>query len=135
MIEKLLKNINKIFAPKEESKKVQKKSSSTTKSQPQHLGTPAPVLMPIDPWFSDPDVKPVKTEKQITHEEMLEEASRREAENNKSKESDDIHQKLYEMATKSWGSWQENIGGSENFQEGTGEWNSGSGLVQFNTNK
>ena len=42
-----------------------------------------------------------------------------------------INQKMYEIATKSWSTWQENVGGSENFQSGPGGWNSGNGMGQF----
>ena len=74
----------------------------------------------------------IKTEKQLTHEQMLEEAARREEENRKEqKESEDIHQKMYEMATANWNTVAESQGGSENFQEGPGGWCSGTGYNQF----
>ena len=100
-----------------------------------YLGVPAPVMTPTDEWFTDSNVEPVKTEKQITHEEMLEEAFRREEENLKeeTKEPDNIHQLMYEMATQNWNTVAETQyqGGSENFQEGPGGWNSGTGHNQF----
>ena len=45
----------------------------------------------------------------------------------KTKEVENIHQVMYEMATKNQsGSWQETLpGGSENFQSGPGVWASG----------
>jgi hypothetical protein len=98
-----------------------------------YLGVPAPVEMPIDPWFVDPNIEMVKTEKQITHEEMLEEAARREEENCKEEfqEPENIHQKMYELATKNWTTVKEFQGGSEVFQEGPGGSMSGTGMSQF----
>jgi hypothetical protein len=53
----------------------------------------------------------------------------------KSNEPADIHQKLYEVATKNWTTVGETQisaqGGSENFQEGPGGWQSGTGYGQF----
>ena len=46
-------------------------------------------------------------------------------------ESHDIHAKMYEIATKNWTTVAETQGGSENFQEGPGGWNSGTGYNQF----
>ena len=50
------------------------------------------------------------------------------------KEPENIHQMMYERASKYWGTWKEEIqspGGSENFQSGPGGWNSGNGMAQF----
>ena len=38
-----------------------------------------------------------------------------------------MHQLMYEMATSNWNTVKESQGGSENFQEGPGGWNSGNG--------
>ena len=101
-------------------------------NSPSYIGVPAPVETPADPWFTDASVQSIKTEKQITHEEMLEEAARREEENRKEeKESKNIHQQMYEIATKSWNTVAKTQGGSENFQEGPGGWCSGNGYNQF----
>lgn len=84
-----------------------------------YVGIPAPAFLSDDPWFGPA----IKSEKQITHEEMLEEAERREQENRQEQtnEPDNIHQVMYEMATKnSATTLQLNpIGGSENFQGGS----------------
>ena len=92
----------------------------------------APVVTPFDSWFS----KPVKTEKVIAHEEKVAEVvKQKEAEQPKPKEPQNIHQQMYERASKYWGTWKEEIqspGGSENFQSGPGGWNSGTGMGQFN---
>ena len=44
---------------------------------------------------------------------------------------ENIHQKMYEIATKNWTTVGETQGGSENFHEGPGGWNSGNGMGQF----
>ena len=50
---------------------------------------------------------------------------------NGSRESSNIHQEMYELSTKNWTTVAETQGGSENFQEGPGGWNSGTGMAQF----
>ena len=90
-----------------------------------YTGIPAPIILPDDPWFGP---SPIKSEKQMTHEEMLEEASRREEENRKEecKEVDNIHEVMYDIAINN-GKTTTQLnppGGSENFQEG---WQSGVG--------
>ena len=97
--------------------------------EPPYLGVPAPAYLPKDDWFPDP----ILSEKQLTVKEAYDQAvlDQQILDESESKESADIHQKLYEVATKSWGSWQETLGGSENFQEGTNGWNSGTGIGQF----
>ena len=84
-----------------------------------YTGIPAPVVLPDDPWFGPS----VKSEKQLTHEEMLEEAERREENNRQelTKEPENIHQLMYEMATQNAATTLQlnPIGGSENFQGGS----------------
>jgi hypothetical protein len=91
-----------------------------------YTGIPAPIFLPDDPWFGP---SPIKSEKQMTHEEMLEEASRREESNRKeeNKEPDNIHEVMYNFSThKGKLTIQINPpGGSETFQEGSGDWMSG----------
>jgi len=128
MIKKVLKQIKKVFIPRSEfieetPKKVEKKQASYT-------GVAAPITTPTDSWFSEP----VKTEKVIAYEkhvaQKIEEQRFIEAAQPK-KEPEDIHQQMYARASKFFGSWQENVGGSENFQSGPGGWNSGTGMRQF----
>ena len=128
MIKKVINQIKKVFIPKSEfieetPKKVEKKQASYT-------GVVAPITTPTDSWFSEP----VKTEKVIAYEkhvaQKIEEQKFIEAAQPK-KEAQDIHQQMYERASKYWGTWQENVGGSENFQSGPGGWNSGTGMGQF----
>jgi len=128
MIKKVLNQIKKVFIPRSEfieetPKKVEKKQASYT-------GVAAPITTPTDSWFSEP----VKTEKVIAYEkhvaQKIEEQRFVEAAQPK-KEPEDIHQQMYARASKFFGSWQENVGGSENFQSGPGGWNSGTGMRQF----
>ena len=95
-----------------------------------YIGVPAPAYLTDDPWFGP---APVLTEKQMdymaqeTEIKMAEEMEHSEV----TCESHDIHAKMYEIATKNWTTVAETQGGSENFQEGPGGWNSGTGLGQF----
>jgi len=91
-----------------------------------YTGIPAPAYLEDDPWFP----APVLSEKQMTYKEAHEQAVAEQQilDESENKESVDIHQKLYEAATKSWTTVTENLGGSENFQEGPGGWNSGNGF-------
>ena len=91
-----------------------------------YTGIPAPVYLNDDEWFGP---APQRTQKQIDYMEQEVEIKREEFENNFSVESDDIHQKMYEIATQN-----HNVtldydysGGSENFHSGPGGWNSGGG--------
>ena len=96
-----------------------------------YTGIPAPPYLEIDPWFSPP----IYSEKQMSYKEAHEQAVAEQQilDESESKESADIHQKLYEKATANWNTVAETQyqGGSENFQEGPGGWQSGTGLGQF----
>tara|TARA_B100001758_G_scaffold194342_1_gene171820 strand:- start:1262 stop:1741 length:480 start_codon:yes stop_codon:yes gene_type:complete len=95
-----------------------------------YIGVPAPVLTPNDPWFNEP----VKTEKMLTHEEMLEIAHEREKDDKPpTKEPENIHEVMYQKATKNQNTTVQldPPGGSENFHEGPGGWTSGTGINQF----
>ena len=97
---------------------------------PPFVGVPAPAYLEDDPWFG---AAPTPTEKQMDY--MVQEAEIKMAEEQKRSEqtceSHDIHAKMYEIATQNWTTVAETQGGSENFQEGPGGWNSGTGLAQF----
>ena len=86
-----------------------------------YVGVPAPVLTPVDDWFSGPygfaTEIPI-TEKQKDYMERENEMKMAE---DQSKEPDNIHQLMYEMATKSGATTLQldPIGGSENFQGGS----------------
>jgi len=96
---------------------------------PPYIGVPAPAYLEDDPWFGP---TPILTEKQQDY--MVQETLVKQEEEKLSEEtceSGDIHAKMYEIATQNWTTVAETQGGSENFQEGPGGWNSGTGINQF----
>jgi hypothetical protein len=87
-----------------------------------YVGVPAPILSPVDDWFEDPP----KTEMQMEYEHINDDPHdgwwlRPESQNDKPKEPENIHQLMYEMATKSGATTVQldPLGGSENFQGGS----------------
>ena len=97
-----------------------------------YIGVPAPAYLKEDPWFGS---VPVYTEKQRDYMEMEFEMKQQEEEQRKekTKEPDNIHEMMYNIAT---GNRNTTVqldppGGSENFHEGPGGWNSGTGQNQF----
>ena len=96
-----------------------------------YTGVPAPVLTPHDDWFSNEN--PVVTEIQEDYMEQETALKKEEALKSQSKEPENIHQVMYEMATKNQSTTLhiDPPGGSENYQEGKNEWNSGTGMGQF----
>ena len=89
--------------------------------EPAYTGIPAPVLTPVDDWFSSPYGCP--TEKQQDYMAHEAEIKKQEQENRQywTKESANIHQEMYDLATKSGATTVQldPIGGSENFQGGS----------------
>ena len=129
MIKKVIKYVKKVFIPRSEFEEeiAPKKVDTTSKVQPSYIGVPAPVVVPDDPWFGSAP----KTEKAMEYVQKKNEELYRKLAEPKMKEPEDIHQKMYEMATQNWTTVAETQGGSENFQEGPGGWNSGTGMGQF----
>jgi hypothetical protein len=88
-----------------------------------YVGVPAPILNPVDDWFASSYgcPGPVITEKQKDYMEQEIEIKRQEREENFSVEPENIHQVMYEMATRSGATTiqLDPIGGSENFQGGS----------------
>ena len=127
MIKKVIGKLKQVFIPRSEF--IDDKPKKVEPQKPSYTGVVAPVVTPIDNWFSEP----VKTEKVIAYEknvaQKIEEQKFIEAAQPK-KEAQDIHQQMYARASKHWATWQENVGGSENFQSGPGGWNSGAGMGQ-----
>ena len=85
-----------------------------------YVGVPAPILNPVDEWFSSSYGCPsAVTEKQKDYMEQETEMKRQEQ--NSSIEPENIHQVMYEMATRSGATTVQldPIGGSENFQGGS----------------
>jgi hypothetical protein len=81
-----------------------------------YIGIPAPAYLEDDEWFGP---APVRTEKQLDYMVQEMEIKRQEREENFSVESDDIHQRMYEIATSSSPTTVQlnPPGGSENFQD------------------
>jgi len=90
-----------------------------------YVGVPAPILNPVDDWFSSPYgfAVPAITQKQKDYMEQEAEIKKQEEENRQywTKESANIHQEMYNLATKSGATTiqLDPIGGSENFQGGS----------------
>jgi len=139
MIKKFAQLLSKaVFIPKSEIEEVEESpiiGEDTSKSdewieeeveEKPYTGIPAPAYLEDDPWFP----APVLSEKQMSYKEAHEQAVAEQQilDESENKESADIHQKLYEAATKSWNTVAESQGGSENFQSGPGGWNSGNGF-------
>ena len=84
---------------------------------PPYTGVPAPVYLQNDEWFGTA----VVSEKQKDYMVQETEIKRQEFEKSFSVEPEDIHQVMYEMATKSGATTiqLDPIGGSENFQGGS----------------
>ena len=87
-----------------------------------YVGVPAPVLTPHDDWFEDAP----KTEMQMEYEHINDDPHdgwwlRPEWQDQETKESANIHQEMYEIATKSGATTVQldPTGGSENFQGGS----------------
>ena len=92
-----------------------------------YVGVPAPVVSPHDDWFDDPP----KTEMQMEYEHINDDPHDGwwlRPEHQDTKESPNIHQEMYELATKAGKTTVQldPVGGSETFQEG---WQSGAGLL------
>lgn len=78
-----------------------------------YTGVPAPVYLLDDEWFGS---APVRSQKQLDYMEKEMEMKRQEREQNFSVEPDNIHELMYEIATKSQSTTLHInfIGGSEN---------------------
>ena len=89
-----------------------------------YVGVPAPILNPVDEWFASPyGCSSAITEKQQDYMVQEAEIKKQEDENRQywTKESANIHQEMYDLATKSGATTVQldPIGGSENFQGGS----------------
>jgi hypothetical protein len=81
-----------------------------------YTGIPAPVYLEDDDWFGP---APARSKNQLDYMVQEMEIKRQEREENFFNESDDIHQRMYEISTQGAATTiQLNpIGGSENFQD------------------
>jgi hypothetical protein len=122
MIKKIIEVYNKLMkTPSEDTLECSvddEKVNCKEFEEPVFTGTPAPAYLKDDEWFGP---TPEYTEKQKEYMVQETEIKRQEFENNFSVESEDIHQVMYEMATKSGATTTQldPIGGSENFQGGS----------------
>ena len=149
MIKKTINAIKKVFTPKTELEDVEcaidnevvpcntlsevfysPEAQGTWENTSEYTGIPAPAYLKDDPWFGP---APIRSTKQLDYMEQEAEIKRQEEENHfkLTRESHDIHQRMYDIATKNWNTVGEYLGGSENFQGGPGGWNSGNGFNQF----
>ena len=92
----------------------------TEMEEEHYTGVPAPVVLTKDPWFGSAPV----SDANIDYMEREHEAFKQDAlnyYNQGTKESPNIHQEMYELATKSGATTVQldPIGGSENFQGGS----------------
>ena len=83
-----------------------------------YTGVPAPVYLEDDPWFGP---APVRSEKQLDYIEQETFIKQQQAQEVGKREPDNIHQVMYEMATRSAATTLQldPVGGSENFQGGS----------------
>ena len=101
-----------------ESKKIDKDNTTP------YTGIPAPVYLNDDPWFG-PAPMPTENQKDYMERETKIKQEQQKSKSEETCESEDIHAKMYEIATRNWTTVVEPQGGSENFQEGPGGWHSG----------
>ena len=94
--------------------------------EPPYTGVPAPVVLSNDSWFGDVTYKSQKQEDYMEKETEMKMQEQKRCEE-AGEEPENIHQLMYEIATQNWNTVSESQGGSENFQEGPGGWNSGNG--------
>jgi len=143
MIKKAIKAIKNIFVPPIEYRNFEDDiecaidedvvDCKDMDKEPPYTGVPAPVVLSNDSWFGDVAYKSQKQENYMEREtemKMQEQKRREEA----GEEPENIHQLMYEIATKNQSTTLhiDSLGGSENFHEGPGGWNSGNswGIVK-----
>ena len=98
-----------------------------------YTGVPAPAYLPDDPWFGPATYSEKQIDFKTAHDAAVLDNQILAEGDDGVVESPDIHQKMYEIATKGNATTLQldPIGGSENFHEGSDGWMSGTGLSQF----
>jgi len=123
-IKQLVKTKTSFFQNKESTSEVERNIDENIVNYKEidtvsYTGVLAPTVLSNDSWFGPA----VKSDKQLTHEEMLEIAKKREEENREhlTKEPENIHEIMYKMATKNMSTTVQldPVGGSEIFQRGS----------------
>ena len=102
-------------------------------------GIPAPKVLKDDPWFGPAPILSEKQKEYVEMRKVLEEEKQLipQSEDQPRKEVDNIHEVMYNIATKGGKTttqlnpMPELGGGSENFHGGPGGWMSGTGMGQF----
>jgi len=96
-----------------------------------YTGIPAPAYLEDDTWFAPP----IHSQKQLDYMEQETHIKQQQYQetHTDSVESEDIHQKMYEIATRNQSTTLHlnPPGGSENYQSGPGGWSSGTGYNQY----
>ena len=136
MIKKAIKAIKNIFVPPIEYRNFEDDiecaidedivDCKEMDKEPPYTGVPAPVVLSNDSWFGDVTYKSQKQEDYMEKETEMKMQEQKRCEE-AGEEPENIHQLMYEIATQNWNTVSESQGGSENFQEGPGGWNSGNG--------
>jgi len=139
MIQKVLNSIRQVFIPKSEFEDDKTECTIDGKvvpceelqdPEPPYTGVPAPAYLKDDPWFGSA----ILSEKQKDYVAIEAEHNGHEQESSSSVESEDIHEMMYQIATQTSSPTTLQLdppGGSENFHEGPGGWQSGNGYNQF----
>ena len=98
-----------------------------------YTGIPAPPYLAEDPWFPNVVLSDKQVDIKAAHDAAVADNQILAEGDDGVVESSDIHQKMYEIATKGSATTLQldPPGGSENLHEGPGGWNSGTGLRQF----
>ena len=101
-----------------------------------YVGVPAPIYLKDDDWFGPAAISDENKDYMEREHEAFKEEAHKFYGTKETKESENIHQELYELATASQNTTihlnpVDPVGGSENFQEGPGGWTSGNGWSQF----
>ena len=97
---------------------------------PPFVGVPAPAYLEDDPWFGPAFISDANRDyMEREHEAFKEEAHKHYG----TQEPENIHEVMYQKATKNQNTTTQlnPLGGSENFHQGPGGWNSGTGHNQF----
>lgn len=105
------------------------KKPKETKSD--YVGVPAPKVLKDDAWFGPAVISDSNKDYMEREYEAFKEEAHKHYGTDEKKEPDNIHEVMYQIATESMGSWQENIGGSENFNNDSNQWSSGTGMGQY----
>ena len=139
MIQKVLNSIKQVFIPKSEFEDDKIECAidgevvpceELQDPEPPYIGVPAPAYLKDDPWFGPA----ILSEKQKDYVAIEAEHKEQEQASSSSVESEDIHEMMYQIATQNSSPTTLQLdppGGSENFHEGPGGWQSGNGYNQF----